>query len=413
MQTLLFIIIAALFSATVIFAVFYFQAKRDAVVRVNEVREEARRSADKQEALLREQFDRQLKATVSEMKSATEEMLHRRSQQLTDIDQKRLESLLTPFRKNIDDLRAFVDKSDRENTSRITRLDEAIRLTLQQTLTLGNSADRLANALTSENKTQGNFGEMRLTQLLQDMGFTEGEQFETQKTMEDPLTRETVKTEEGRRLQPDVILHFPDKRDIIIDSKMSVKDYEDYCNSDDETAKAIALKAHIASVRRHADELARKNYSRYIAADHQRIDIVVMYMFSEGALQLALSNDPTLWKEAYNKGVFITGSANLYALLRVLDLAWKNMYQLTNQHEMMEAANVIIERTQDFYTRLLALEKTFDKVHDAFLDLKTTTAPGGKSLPTAAHRLLSYGAKENPKKPRIPNPDEDLQLPVE
>ena len=413
MQTLLFIIIAALLSSTVIFAVFYFQAKRDAVVRVNEVREEARHTAEKQENLLREQFDRQLKATVAEMKAATEEMLHRRSQQLTDIDQKRLESLLTPFQKNIDDLRAFVDRSDKENTSRITRLDEAIKLTLQQTLNLGNSADRLANALTSENKTQGNFGEMRLTQLLQDMGFTEGEQFETQKTMEDPLTRETVKTEEGHRLQPDVILHFPDKRDIIIDSKMSIKDYENYSNSDDETARALALKAHIASVRRHADELARKNYSRYIATDHQRIDIVVMYMFSEGALQLALSNDPTLWKDAYNKGVFITGSANLYALLRVLDLAWKNMYQLTNQHEMMEAANVIIERTQDFYTRLSALEKTFDKVHDAFQDLKTTTAPGGKSLPTAAHKLLSYGARENPRKARIPNPDEDLQLPVE
>ena len=212
---------------------------------------------------------------------------------------------------------------------------------------------------------------------------------------------------------PDVILHFPDHRDVIIDSKMSFKAFQDYYAAQTDDERESALRRHSASVRQHVNELSRKNYSRYIRADHHRLDFVMMYVFSESALQLALSREPSLWREAYDQGVIIAGSQTLFVMLRVLEMTWKQVRQVENQQEIMKTANVIIERVQLFYERFLRVDDQLHRTQDAFDELKRSTASSGLSITTAATKLLKYGAQENPKrKQRLPKADsQEEELP--
>lgn len=351
----------------------------------------------KMEELFQKQMDQQMALMKEQMNTTSEKILKERSEELTSMNKEQLATILNPLNEYIKQMREAVEKSDREHNSTMERLDATIKTSIEQSKEVGERADKLAQALTGENKTQGNFGELRLRQLLEGMGLEEGTQYEEQTTMRDADGR-VIKEEEGHKLIPDVILHFPKNRDLIIDSKMSFTAFEDYYNADTEELKADALKRHLNSVKNHVMELSKKDYSKYIPETHERLDFVIMYMFSENALQLAFSADPGLWKWAYDKKVIITGSQNLFPMLRVLEMSWNQVRQVENQREIMEAANLVVDRVQLFYERIEAVENCLDKTANAFADLKNITAPNGVSIGTAARKLLKYGASENPKR---------------
>ena len=348
-----------------------------------------------------EQTRQQMQLIKEQMNTASEKILKERSEQLSTTNKEQLASILNPLQTNIQQMREAVEKSDREQTATMQRLDASIKTSFELSRQVGERADRLALALTGENKTQGNFGELRLKQLLEDMGLEEGMQFELQETMKDKDGRTVY--EEGHRLVPDAILHFPDQRDVIIDSKMSFTAFEDYHNAETEEERHEALQRHIASVRAHANELSKKNYSRFIKDNRGRLDFVLMYVYSESALQLALGNAPTLWKEAYDKGVVIAGSQNLYMMLRVLEMTWRQVRQVENQHEIMNCANELVNRVQLFAERMDAVKKQFEKTTEAFHDVEMSTADGGQSILTSARKLLKMGASENSKRKRSLN----------
>lgn len=347
----------------------------------------------------REQMDQQVALVKEQMNTASEKILHNRQSQLMEANSKQMAELFSPIHDELRRMQDVVSKADREHTKSMERLDATIRESQRNADSIGQKADRLARALMGENKTQGNFGELRLKQLLDDMGFEEGLQYEQQTIMCD-LDGRPVCNADGHRLQPDVVLHFPENRDIVIDSKVSLTAFEEYHNSNDETAKKEALHRHVASVRTHINELSRKDYSRYLNGN--RLDFVIMYIFSESALQLALSADPLLYKEAYDKHVIICGSNNLYALLRVLESSWKQMHQIENQHEIVDAANTIVERVQKFYERFQKVEDCLAKTQRAIDDVKTVTAAQGQSITTAATKLIRLGATENVKHKALP-----------
>lgn len=345
-----------------------------------------------------EQMQQQMQLIREQMNTASEKILRERSEQLTEKNREQLATILNPLKDGISQMKEAVEKSEREHADRMVHLDATIKTSIAQSREVGERADKLAQALTGENKAQGNFGELRLKQLLEDMGLEEGVQFEEQTTMRDDFGRAIYDEEDHSRKVPDVILHFPDKRDVIIDSKMSLKAFEDYHNATTEEEQQAALKNHIASVRNHVNELSRKNYSSYIKADRNRLDFVMMYVFSESALQLALSNAPTLWKEAYDKGVIISGSQTLYMMLRILEMTWRQMRQVENQQDMMKAANTVIDRVQMFYERFAKVDDMLTKTQEAFRDMKNISASSGKSVEVAARNLLKFGAQENPKR---------------
>ncbi len=344
-----------------------------------------------------EQMRQQLALLREQMNSTSEKILKERAEQLSAVNKEQLSGILTPLQTHIQQMREAVERSDREHNSTMQRLDATIKTSIEQSRQVGERADKLAQALTGENKTQGNFGELRLKQLLEGMGLQEGEQFTLQETIRDK-DGYVVYEEEGHRLIPDAILHFPDKRDVIIDSKMSFTAFEDYHNAETEAQRQDALKRHLTSMRNHVNELARKNYSKYIAEGHAKLDFVLMYVFSESALQLALTNDATLWKDAYDRGVIITGSQNLYTMLRVLEMTWKQVRQVENQQKIMECANMIVDRVQLFAERFESVKQQLQKTQDSFDKLESITADSGQSILTPASRLLKMGASQNPKR---------------
>ena len=378
---------------------------------INELKEQHSHQVEelKQQHLVLQK--QQMEIIKEQLNSTSEKILKERSEQLSTQNKEQLSAILNPLKEGISQMREAVEKNGREHSETMVRLDATIQTSIQQSKEAGERADKLAQALTGENKTQGNFGEIRLKQLLEDMGLEEGLQFEEQTTMKDSAGRTIYDEEEGKRMIPDVILHFPDERDVIIDSKMSFKAFEDYHNAETDEERQDALTRHIASVRQHVIELSRKNYSAYIKEGRGKLDFVLMYVFSESALQLALTNAPTLWKEAYDKGVIITGSQNLYTMLRVLEMTWKQVRQIENQEEIMKTANMIVDRVQLFYSRFLKVEDQLEKTRDAFDELKNISGPSGKSIEVAANNLLKYGAQENPKrKYKLRKTDEDLLL---
>ena len=344
-----------------------------------------------------EQMKQQMTLIREQMNTASEKILKERAEQLSTTNREQLATILNPLHTHIQQMREAVEKSDREQTATMQRLDASIKTSFELSRQVGERADRLALALTGENKTQGNFGELKLRQLLEDMGLEEGVQFELQETIRDKDGR-PVYEEEGHRMIPDAILHFPDQRDVIIDSKMSFTAFEDYHNAETDEQRQDALNRHIASVRAHVNELAKKNYSRYLKDGRAKLDFVLMYVFSESALQLALSNAPTLWKEAYDKGVVISGSQNLYMMLRVLEMTWRQVRQVENQAQIMQLANLMVDRVQLFAERMTEVRRQLEKTTDAFDKVESSTAESGQSIITTARQLLKMGARENPKR---------------
>ena len=352
-------------------------------------------NAEELKAHQREQLDEQLKFMAEKLHTASEETLEKRQQQLASANKEQLAAILNPLNASIDRMKEAVESSKLEQSKTMASLQTAINSSFEQAKAVGASADRLASALTGENKTQGNFGELKLKELLESMGLTEGIEYETQQTMRDADGNVITDSETGRKMIPDVILHFPDHRDMVIDSKMSFKAFEDYHCAETEAARAEALKRHIASVRNHVKELKSKDYSRFMPQGKAHLDFVIMYVFSEGALQLALSNDAALWRDAYNDGVLITGSQNMYALLRILEISWKQMRQAENQDKIIEVANEIVSRVQLLCERLAKADACLKKAQEAFDDVRTLAQPTGRSITVSANKLLKFGARKD------------------
>lgn len=357
----------------------------------------------------KEQMQNGLRFISEQLKSSSEEVLKRRSVELSEVNKEQLSQILTPLQTGLKQMQEEVEKNRAERAKTMTALDTAIRETIAHTKEIGERADNLANALTRDNKYQGNFGELCLSKMLQDMGFEPGKHYEEQVTLRDEAGNAILGEDSDKRMQPDVILHFPDNRDIIIDSKVSMTAFERYASAQTDEEKQQALKEHVASVRNQVKLLTQKSYWKQYNKKGLKLDFVVMFMFSESALQLALSEDPRLWHDAYDQGVLITGGQNLYALLRIMEISWKQMDQMENQAKIMQCADEIVARVQLFYKRFLEVEKKLDDAKDSFAALKTVTAPRGRSIITSATQLLKYGAKEDPKKNISLPKDADIQ----
>ena len=365
-------------------------------------------------AALKEMNEKQMKSQLElikeQMQTTSEKVLKMRQEELGAQNKEQVSKIIDPLQKSLKDMQEALDKTKEQQTEALTRLDETIKINMQKSAAIGETADRLTRALTGEVKVQGNFGELKLKQLLEDLELKEGEQFDTQETLKDKGGK-GLKGDDGKGLIPDFILHFPNNRHVVVDSKMSLTDYERYMNAEDGTPeKSGYLKAHIDSIRAQVKRLAKKEYTRYLPEGYNRLNFAIMYVPIEGALNLALLNDATLWREAYDEGVMILGPQTMYMNLRVLEMMWTQVRQLENQQAMMDAANTVIERVQDFGTRFQDVESSMNDTIKKMTKLKITTADSGQSIITAARNLLKAGARENKKKKSLSEMDDSMFL---
>ena len=365
-------------------------------------------------AALKEMNEKQMKSQLElikeQMQTTSEKVLKQRQAELGEENKEQVSKIIDPLQKSLKDMQEALDKTKEQQTEALTRLDETIKINMQKSLEIGETADRLTRALTGEVKIQGNFGELKLKQLLEDLELKEGEQFDTQETLRDKVGK-GAKGDDGKGLVPDFILHFPNNRHVVVDSKMSLTDYERYMNAEDGTPeKSGYLKAHIDSVRAQVRRLAKKEYTKFLPEGYNRLNFAIMYVPIEGALNLALLNDATLWREAYDEGVMILGPQTMYMNLRVLEMMWTQVRQLKNQQAMMDAANTVIDRVQDFGVRFMDVESSMNDTLKKMKKLKVTTGESGPSIITAAKNLIKAGARENKKKKSLAEMDESMFL---
>lgn len=347
----------------------------------------------KNEAIRNKQFETQIKALKSELQNTTERLLQQREDSLVKTNDIHLNAILNPLKNEIEGMKKSMVDNIKTNSENKASLEKAIEDLMKRTQDIGNDANNLAKALKNESKTQGNWGELILENILEKSGLAEGVHYEKQSSIKDSRGKSVFHDETGSKLIPDIIVHYPDNKDLIIDSKVSLTAFVDYCNAADESEKSIALKRHLNSLRNHCKELQKKNYSSYIKSPRISLDYVIMFVPNESAMQLALYEDATLWRDAFENGVFITSEQNLLALLRMIQLAWAQVKQARNQQEVFEAVNKLLDRVGEFIKRYEDLGKKIEYLKNSYDDTRSKLYSGNQSVVKAAEKLIDMGGK--------------------
>lgn len=347
----------------------------------------------KNEELRNKHFETQINTLKSELQNTTEKLLQQREESLAKTNNVQIDALLNPLKNEIEGMRKSMTDNIKTSSENKASLEKAIEELMKRTQDIGNDANNLAKALKNESKMQGNWGELILENILEKSGLTEGEHYEKQTTIKDSKGNTVFHDETGRRLIPDVVVHYPDNKDVVIDSKVSLTAFVDYCNAIDETEKVLAVKRHLQSMRSHYKELQKKNYSSYIKAPRVSLDYVIMFVPNESAMQLALYEDASLWREAFENGVFITSEQNLLALLRMIQLAWSQVKQARNQQEIFDEVNKLLDRVGDFMKRYEDLGKKIESLQGSYDDTKKKLYSGNQSVVKAAEKLVAMGGK--------------------
>ena len=322
----------------------------------------------------KEQFKTALEQMRNEFKAMASEELKKNSELFNRQSEERLESLLKPFDNDLRRFREKVESYYGEESKQRFSLQENIKSLVEANQRISRDAVNLTNAIagTNNNKFQGDWGETILEQILENSGLIEGEQWELQVTLRDENGNALLNDETQRAMKPDVIVHFPGKRDIIIDSKVSLKAYMAYLAADDDTLRALHLKEHVASVRRHIDMLSGKRYDKY---NINSLDYVMLFIPNEPSYFMAMEADNTLWNYAYKKGIVLISPSNLISTLFVVNSLWSRERQQRDVQRIVDTANAIYDKFVNFADNFKkiegALEKAQDAYNDAFKQLKT------------------------------------------
>ena len=343
-------------------------------------------------------FEQQLKMVQEQLQNATQEILRQRAQELTKTNSTQMDAIITPLKDTIREMKTAMDNSRDLNNKNTASLEKAIEEMMKKTGEIGLEADKLAHALTNKNKVQGNWGELILDEVLSSQGLVKGVHYETQVTLRDKSGKALQNEESGKRMIPDAILHFPDGKDAILDSKVSLSAFVDYQNAENEDERTDALSRHIKSIRQHVIELKGKNYNEYIQAPRQALNYVIMFVPNESALQLALYNDTALWREAFEKGIFITSEQNLIAALRMIHLAWTQVKQAENQEQIMDTARMLLDRVSDFFGYFEDMGKKLEDATATYRKASDKLRDGRQSVAGISQKLHKLGVKMKPNK---------------
>ena len=356
----------------------------------------------------KDQFQEQLRTAREQFSNLSQQLMEASASKLKEQNTETMTGITQPLKDALTNMQKAIADTQKENAAHSASFREQIQQMLQQAQQLGEKTEGLANVLRRDNKVSGNMGEIILGDLLASQGLTEGIHYEVQARLRDELGRPLKNDETGKEMQPDVILHYPQGQDAIVDSKVSLVAYEKYVNAENPEEKERYLQEHIKSVRQHVNELARKDYSKYIKNGRDAVDFVIMFVPFESSLQLALANDPTLWREAFEKKVFVTGEQNLLGILHMIHIAWVQNQQAENQQKLFGLAEQLLDRLGDFVQRYNDLGEKIHKVQEAYDSTNNKLITGRQSVVQKGRELVDLGAKENPNR-KIPMPEIGLE----
>ena len=328
-----------------------------------------------------------------EFENLSNRIFKSRSEEFRQLNADHLQQLLQPLTGTIKDFKQQVEQAYSTEAKERFSLGERIKELVELNNRLSEEAGNLARALKGDSKVQGNWGEMILERLLEASGLVEGEHYVRQEFIKNEQGEALLNEESGQKMQPDIIVRFPDQRELIIDSKVSLTAFAAYTAASDKEEQQTCLKAHLRSVRAHVDELSLKDYSHY---DDKAPDFVVMFIPTEGAYLLAIQGDPQLWEYAYNKKVVIMSPTNLISALRLsLDL-WKREYQAKNVQEIIRRGTLLYEKIVGFTDTYLAIGDRLKALQNDYDRALNQLSDGNGSVVRQADRLQKMGL--TPKK---------------
>ena len=296
---------------------------------------------------------------TEQIENASQKMIRERQAELEQRNKESLGQLMQPLRQQMEDVRKLMNETKSANEKSTSSLEGALKTMVEQTGKLGSDAQTLANALRNKGKVHGDWGEQVLGDILRDSGLREGEEF---------VTQVSYKDKKGNELRPDVVINMPDGTKVIVDSKVSLKDYMDAVEAETEDERVAAVKRNYESMMKHVKELAEKNYPSVVEG---AMNYVLMFVPNEGGYVMAMNYDSSLGQKAFDKGVILVNPTNLMLALNLVLHVWQNTRQEDNCRKIIDAANGMYEKViglVDTCNRLGSQLDTAKKTYDTAMN---------------------------------------------
>ncbi len=352
-------------------------AKGDARVAQTRLEEQAKQFDEKYALLAQARAQMKL-----EFEQLAHQILEEKRVKFQAENNQSLEQILKPFKEQLGEFKKKVEETHQTDIRERATLKEHIEQLAKLNQHMSEETRALTQALKGNTKTQGNWGELILENLLEQSGLRKGEEFSVQGSFQDA---------EGRRLRPDVIVNLPDARHIIVDSKVSLTAYERAINASEEVQKALALKEHVISLKNHIDGLARKSYTELIGT--HSLDFILMFIPLESAFVTAMEADASLFNLAYEKGILLVTPTTLLATLRTIANQWRFVQQNQNALDIAERAAKMYDKFAGFVDDMQKLGKELEQARGAYDAAMAKLHSGPGNLVRQSEQLVELGVK--------------------
>uniref|UniRef100_UPI004049E82F DNA recombination protein RmuC n=1 Tax=Flavobacterium sp. TaxID=239 RepID=UPI004049E82F len=331
----------------------------------------------------------------AEFELIANKILETKSEKFTELNKNNLKNLLEPLGQNITDFKKQVNEVYSNESKERFSLGEKVKELAMLNQLISEEAKNLTKALKGEAKTQGNWGEMILESILERSGLRKNEQYFMEHELKDENGKAMLSDSEGKKMRPDAVIKYPDNRNVIIDSKVSLNAFTRLIASTDVDEQKKELEAHIAAIKMHIVALSTKGYDDYDKA----LDFVMMFIPSEPAYIAALQGDPDLWNFAYDKRILLISPTNLITSLKLIVDLWKREYQNQNALEIAERGAKLYDKFVGFVTNLEAVGNAIDKAQEKYNDAYKQLSTGNDNLVTQATKLKNLGIKNKKELP--------------
>lgn len=319
---------------------------------------------------------------TTEFENLANKILEEKTSKFTEQNKENLKNILTPLQDKIHLFEKKVEDTHKESIDYHAALRQQILGLREMNEQMSKETLNLTKALKGDSKMQGNWGELILERVLEKSGLEKGREYEVQ---------QSFITEEGSRVQPDVVINLPDGKKMIVDSKVSLTAYERFINEEDENTKVSFLKEHVNSIRRHVEQLSSKNYHDLYQIESP--DFVLLFIPMEPAFALALNEDNLLYNKAFEKNIVIVTPSTLLATLRTIDSMWTNQKQQENAYEIARQAGALYDKFEGFVSDLVKIGKKMDEAKNEYGNAMNKLVEGKGNLITSVEKLKKMGAK--------------------
>ena len=357
--------------------------------------EEARKQAD-------EKLAEQIRFLQTELTNTTQKLLDIRSEKLEQTNKTQMSSIIDPLKETISKLEKEMKDTQVQHGNTTIRLEQSIKNLVEKTENIGARANRLVETLLYQPKSQGDWGELIVKEMLESQGLKEGIHYVYQPTLRNEKGQTLRNEETNKIMRPDFILHLDEKEDVIIDSKMTITSYDNYVHAKTDEERELHAKEILASIHNHISELKRANYSAYIDNGRRSADFVFMFIPNEGAMQVALAHEKNLWRDTFLKDrIFIVSEMNLYAALRIISITWRQIEQNKSYTKIFQTVSLLLDRLNGFIEKFGKIEKGLQQASKAYDEANHQLLISSQSVLQTGKRLNEMGVKTKKALPCI------------